>query len=57
MIESHQILDFKILDGRKMLAVSHHQNLLICEISSELKYALLDVKCEQVCFEPDFILG
>lgn len=49
-------MDSRILDDRKIIALEHRFGLVICEISTEFKFALLDVKCDEVCIEANGFL-
>jgi hypothetical protein len=44
-------MDSRIIDDKKIIALEHRYGLVICELSMEFKYALLDVKCDEVCIE------
>jgi hypothetical protein len=55
-IRGHAIMDSRILDDRKIIALEHRFGLVICEISTEFKFALLDVKCDELCIEANGFL-
>ena len=49
-------MDSRILADRKIIALEHRFGLVICEISTEFKFALLDVKCDELCIEANGFL-
>ena len=55
-IRGHAIMDSRILDDRKIIALEHRFGLVICEISTEFKFALLAVKCDELCIEANGFL-